>query len=100
LLGLPLEEKPSRTDSPAPKCEAPLKKVRINTQEYTWGISTLESLLRKWRDACSPESFRNQDIRFLLVAVNDMVIPARSFSSMPISDGDEITIVRGAIAGG
>jgi sulfur carrier protein ThiS len=29
-----------------------------------------------------------------------MVIPARSFSSMPISDGDEITIVRGAIAGG
>jgi len=100
LLGLPLEKEVTRSESPAPKCEATLKKVRIDTQEYNWEISTLESLLRKWRDECSPESFRNQDIRFFLVAVNDTVIPAGSFRSMLISDGDEITIVRGAIAGG
>jgi thiamine biosynthesis protein ThiS len=74
--------------------------VRINTQEYSWEISTLESLLTKWRDECSPKSFRNRDIKLLLVAVNNTVIPASHFSPMPISDGDEITIVAGMIAGG
>jgi thiamine biosynthesis protein ThiS len=100
LLRLPLEKEPTRTEVPAPKCEATLKKVRINTQEYSWEISTLASLLTKWRDECSPEFFGNNDIRLFIVAVNDNVIPASNFSSMPISDGDEIMIVAGLIAGG
>lgn len=100
LLGLPLEKEPTRTEVPAPKCEATLKKVRINTQEYSWEISTLASLLTKWRDECSPKFFRNNDIRLFIVAVNDNVIPASNFSSMPISDGDEIMIVAGMVAGG
>jgi thiamine biosynthesis protein ThiS len=100
LLGLPLEKEVTRTEGPFSTCEPTLKKVRINRREYTWEISTLESLLTKWLDECFPKSFRNMDSRSLLVAVNNTVIPASNFSSMPISDGDEIMIVAGAIAGG
>jgi thiamine biosynthesis protein ThiS len=100
LLGLPLEKELTPTEVPASTCQATLKKVRINRREYTWEISTLESLLTKWRDECSPEFFRNNDIRLFIVAVNDNVIPPSNFSSMPISDGDEIMIVAGLIAGG
>ena len=97
---MPLEQEVTRTEGPAPTCESTLKKVRINTQEYSWKIGTLESLLTKWRDECILERFRNKDIRSFIVAINDKVIPASSFSSMPISNGDEITIVAGLIAGG
>jgi thiamine biosynthesis protein ThiS len=74
--------------------------VRINAQEYSWEVSTLESLLTKWLEECFPKSFRTKDSRLLLVAVNDTVVPASNFSSMPISEGDEITIAAGAVAGG
>ena len=100
LLGLPLEKEVTPTEVPASTCQATLKKVRINRREYTWEISTLESLLTKWLDECLPESFRNHDIRSFIVAVNNTVIPASNFSSMPISDGDEIMIVMGMVAGG
>jgi sulfur carrier protein ThiS len=60
----------------------------------------LESLLTKWLDECFPKSFRSKESRLLLVAVNNAVIPASNFSSTPISDGDEITIAAGAVAGG
>lgn len=100
LLGLPLENEVTHTESLAFTCDATLKKVRINAQEYSWEVSTLESLLTKWLDECFPKSFRSKDSRLLIVAVNDTVIPASNFSSMPISEGDEITIVAGAVAGG
>ncbi len=95
LLGLPLEKEVTRSESPAPKCEATLKKVRINTQEYAWEISTLESLLRKWRDECLAKSFRKMEIKYWIVAVNNEIVFATDFSSTPISDGDEISIVLG-----
>jgi sulfur carrier protein ThiS len=100
LLGLPLEKEVTPTEAPAYTRQATLKKVRINRREYTWELSTLESLLTKWLDECFSKSFRNKDSRSLLVAVNNTVIPASHLSSMPISDGDEITIVAGMIAGG
>jgi sulfur carrier protein ThiS len=98
-LGLPLEKEHGEVVSPAPVCETKLKKVRINTREYSWKVSTLESLLTKWRDECL-DSFKNMEIKLWLVAVNDEIIPATSFGSMPISDGDTIFIAVGAVAGG
>ena len=70
-----------------------------NAREYTWNVGTLESLLTKWRDECFCE-LKNRELRFWLVAVNDEIIPATSFSSMPISDGDTVFIAMGAVAGG
>jgi sulfur carrier protein ThiS len=85
---------------PAPQCETKLRKVSINTREYAWEISTLESLLIKWREEGRLSGIKHREITLWLVAVNDQIIPARCFSSMPISDGDKIFIVMGAIAGG
>ena len=100
LLGLPLEKEVTATEGPASTCQATLKKVRINTRECSWEVSTLESLLTKWCDECFPKNFKDKDMRLYIVAVNNNVIPASNFNSMPISDGDEIIIVVGAIAGG
>ena len=100
LLGLPLEKEVAQTKGPFPRCEATLKKVRINSRECAWELSTLESLLTKWLDECFPKNFRSKDSRLLLVAVNSTVIPASNFSSTPISAGDEIIIMAGAVAGG
>jgi thiamine biosynthesis protein ThiS len=100
LLGLPLEKGVTRSEGPASTCESTLKKVRINTREYSWEISTLESLLTKWRDECLAKSFMRREIKYLIVAVNNEMIPANDFSSMPISDGDTICIVVGAVSGG
>jgi hypothetical protein len=99
-LGLPVEKKHSEPVKPAPVCETKLKNVRINTHEYRWKISTLESLLAKWRDDCLGPRFKHRPMKLWLVAVNDEIIPAASFSSMLISDGDMIFIAMGAIAGG
>jgi hypothetical protein len=60
----------------------------------------LESLLTKWLDACFNNSFRSKESRLFLVPVNKAVIPAGKFSSIQISDGDEITIAAGAVARG
>ena len=98
-LGLPVEKEAGEGVRPSPECETKLKKVRINTREYSWNASTLESLLTKWRDECI-RSFKNREIKFWLVAVNDEIIPATSFSSMTICDGDTIFIAKGAVAGG
>jgi hypothetical protein len=80
--------------------QATQKNVRINSRERRWEISTLESLVAKWRDERFPKTFQNKDPRLLLVAVNNNLIRVNEFSSMPISHGDGITIVVGAIAGG
>jgi hypothetical protein len=99
-LGLPVEKKHSEPVKPAPLCETKLKNVRINTHSYSWEIGTLECLLTKWREDCLGPGFKHRPIKLWLVAVNDEIIPAASFSSMPISDGDMIFIAMGAVAGG
>lgn len=98
-LGLPTEKEHGEIVSPTPLFETKLKNVHINAREYTWNVGTLESLLTKWRDECF-RGFKNRELRFWLVAVNDEIIPATSFGSMPISDGDTVFIAMGAVAGG
>jgi hypothetical protein len=98
-LGLSWEQH-IKPPSPAPECHATLKHVCINTREYSWTVSTLESLLTKWHDECLDSHSKNREIKFWIVAVNNEIIPATGFSSMPISDGDSIFIAMGAVAGG
>lgn len=98
-LGLSWEQR-IEPPSSAPECQATLKHVCINTREYSWNVSTLESLLTKWHDECLDSHFKNREIKFWIVAVNNEIIPATGFSSMPISDGDTIFIAMGAVAGG
>jgi molybdopterin converting factor small subunit len=77
-----------------------MKTVRVNRREYTWEISSLESVLAKWRDAYPNPRVKKTEIARFLVTVNTKLILAADFSSTPISDGDEIVIMPGAIAGG
>ncbi len=98
-LGLAAEKEQGES-SPPPVCKPTLKRVRINAREYSWKVSTLESLLIKWRDESLSWSFKDREIRSWLVAINDEIIPARRFSSIPIFDGDTVFIAMGAIAGG
>jgi sulfur carrier protein ThiS len=95
-LGLPVEV----SETSAPVCDKGPKKIRINRREYSWEVSTLDSLLTKWRDEYPNPTFRNRKISHLVVTVNKELIRAKDFSSVPISDGDEITIAAGAIGGG
>jgi hypothetical protein len=95
----------SERPSPTPACEATLKKVSINRSEYSWVVSTLDSLLTKWRDECFPKLKKDDPLLTLknapfIAAVNGKVIPETDFTSTPISDGDAILIVLGGIAGG
>ena len=98
-LCLPLEKEVTQTNCLSSTCERTLKKVRINSREFTWEISTLESLLTRWLEESFPKSL-SRDTRNLLVAVNNTVIPASDFGSTPLFDGDEIIIAAGASAGG
>ena len=100
ILGVPVEKEYGEVVRPIPVFETKPKKVCINTHEYSWEISTLESLLAKWRDDCLGSNFKNKEIKSWLVAVNNEIIPATLFSSMPISNGDTIFIAMGAVAGG
>ena len=101
LLGLPVEQDNSKTltsyEHPAltPTNERLPKKVRINQQEYTWNVSTLGSLLDKWKDQFFYDEYKKVDTRWWRVVVNHRCIPTEDFSSVPISDGDEISIVMG-----
>jgi len=101
LLGLPAEQDGGETvtsyDRPvlAPANETLLKKVRVNEQEYSWNVSTLGSLIDKWKDQFFYAEYKKVDTRWWRVVVNHRCIPAQDFSSVPISDGDEISIVMG-----
>lgn len=99
-LGLQVEKEHADVVSPASGCEKKLRRVHINTHECDWEISTLESLLIKWREEGQVWGFRNRDMKLWLVAVNDQIIPASNFGSTPISEGDQIFIAMGAVAGG
>ena len=103
LLGLPAERGPDggtpkdacgRAEL-APVSSATPKKIRINNREYTWDVNTLDSLLVKWREQQFYEQYKNPDPRWSLVVVNNRPIPVIDFSSVPISDGDEIFVVLG-----
>jgi hypothetical protein len=102
MLALPLE-KETGSDSAkgtgdgrefAPASAATPKKICINKREYTWDISNLDSLIVKWREQFY-EDYKNLDASWSLVLINGRRIPAIDFSSVPISDGDEIFIVLG-----
>lgn len=103
MIGLPEERE---TDSGAAKGKgddrvfadasaATAKKICINRQEYTWTVDTVESLLLKWREQQSYEMYKNMDVSWALVVLNNRLIPAVNLSSVAISDGDDILIVPG-----
>jgi sulfur carrier protein ThiS len=103
MLALPLE-KETGSDSAKGKDDgrefarasaAGPKKIRINKQEYTWNVNTLESLLLKWREQQSDEMYRNMDVSWALVVLNGRFVPPINFRSVAICDGDEISIVLG-----
>jgi hypothetical protein len=100
LLGLRAEQDGDETltsyDRPvlAPANETLLKKVRVNEQEYSWNVRTLGSLNDKWKDQFFYAEYKKVDTRWWRV-VSHRCIPAQDFSSVPISDGDEISIVMG-----
>ena len=101
LLGLPVEQSNGDLTSEcersvlAPAHESMLKIIRVNEREYTWNVTTLESLIEKWEDQYFYDEHKKVDCRWWRVVVNDAVISADDFSSVPISDGDEISIVLG-----
>jgi hypothetical protein len=103
LLGLPVEKEPNGDTRKsewgraefAPISAVIPKKIRINNREYTWDVSTLDSLIVKWKEEELYEQSRTLDPRWWLVVINNIPIPAIDFSSVPISDGDEIFIVMG-----
>ena len=103
LLGLPLEKEQDSGTSKAECARAGLrpgsppspKKIRINKQEYTWDVSTLDSLIAKWGEQQFYDKYKHLDATWSLVIVNNRSIPAVDFSSVPVSHGDEIFIVLG-----
>jgi sulfur carrier protein ThiS len=96
-LGLPVVGESSR---PAPACDPKMKTVRVNRREYTWEVSTLESVLAKWRDEYPNPRVKKMELARFVVTVNTKLILAADFSSTTISDGDEIVVSAGAVAGG
>jgi hypothetical protein len=103
VLGLPIEKEPD-SDTTKVECEraesapasgATPKKIRINNREYIWDVSTLDSLIVKWREQHFHDKYKNLDARWSLVVINNRSIHAIDFSSVPISHGDEIFIVLG-----
>ena len=99
MLGLPVEQHKGEASTSSREnpilAQSTLKTIRVNEQEYTWSITTLKSLIEKWKDQNFYEEHTKIDSRWWRVVVNDAVISADDFSSMPISEGDEISIVLG-----
>lgn len=75
--------------------ESMVKTIRVNEREYVWSISTLETVLERWKDQLFYDEYKKVDSRWWRVVVNGAVVAADDFSSMPISDGDVISIVMG-----
>jgi hypothetical protein len=103
LLALPAEKGPhsdtlkrecGRVEFAAAGAGTP-KKIRSNKREYIWDVSTLDSLIVKWREQQFYEKYKDLDAGWSLVVINNKSIPANAFSSVPISNGDEISIVLG-----
>jgi hypothetical protein len=106
LLGLPVELDNSETlkntcDRPvtAGPIEATLKRIRINKREHAWEVSTIHSLLLKWKDQYAYDEYkhREMDLKKWVVRVNERQIPPDEYSSLAVGDGDEISILSGAL---
>lgn len=91
----PVSTQPSAGDATAATCEKTFKNIRINTRKYSGEIGSLEALVAKWCAATFPNVVQSQDRKFLLVAINNTRIQAEDFSSTPIAEGDDITILVG-----
>lgn len=106
LLGLPLEQVPGEglkemcvCPVPAAPIEAAQKNVRINKQEQTWEVSTLDSLIAKWNNHYAHDEYkhREMDLKKWIVFVNGRQISSDEFPSVPVTDGDEISITPGVL---
>ena len=106
LLGLPVEQDDSQASKakcespvPADPIEAEVKKVRINKREHAWKVSTLQSLIVKWKDHIAYDEYKNRemDLKKWVVLVNDKKISPDEFNSLPVADGDEISILAGCL---
>jgi len=106
LLGLPVEQDDrevlkGKCDRPVPAgpIEAAQRKVCINKREHTWEVSTLYSLIAKWKDHYAYDEYKNRDmdLRKWVVLVNDRQISPEEFSSLPVVDGDKISIMSGCM---
>jgi sulfur carrier protein ThiS len=81
--------------SSPPGQTATAKKITVNNQQYTWELTTLDSLIMKWKEHLLDDKFRSLDASWWLVVVNGRPVPAARCSSVPVSDGDEISIILG-----
>jgi hypothetical protein len=106
LLGLPVERNGSevveeKCDRPVPvgPIQATLKKIRVNKREHAWEVSTIHSLLLKWKDQYAYDEYksRDMDLKKWVVRVNERQISPDEYSSLPVGDGDEISIVSGCL---
>jgi sulfur carrier protein ThiS len=79
--------------------EAAQKNVRINKREQTWTVSTLDTLIAKWNHHYAHDQYKNRDmdLKKWVVFVNGQQIPSDQFNSVPITDGDEISITPGVL---
>lgn len=76
--------------------------IIVNKKEYAWikGMS-LQSLLNELRDEFVDEEDTEVSTEWMTVAINHKLVPVGEYGSLPIADGDEITVFPIApIAGG
>lgn len=106
LLGLPVEldsgeNLKSKHDRPVPDVpiETAHRKVRINKRELSWEVSSLESLIAKWKDHYAGDEYkdREMDLKKWIVKVNDRQVSPDDFRFLPVADGDDISIVSGCL---
>jgi len=106
LLGVPVPQDESKVvkgkfDRPAPAgpIQATLKKIRVNKREHAWEVSTIHSLLLKWKDHYAYDEYKNRelDLKKWVVLVNAKQISPDEYSSLPVGDGDEICILSGCL---
>jgi hypothetical protein len=104
LLGLTVEQDDNRvleTKRHRPSCpiETAPRRVRVNKREHTWEVGSLHSLIAKWKDVYAYSEYKNRemDLKKWVVLVNNKQISPEDFGSMPVVDGDEISIVSGCL---
>jgi hypothetical protein len=106
LLGVPVPQDESKVvkgkcDRPVPAgpIETARRRFRINKREHVWEVSTLESLMVKWKDHYADDEYkdREMDLRKWIIRLNDRQVLPEEFGSLPVSDGDEISILAGRL---
>ncbi|HVP65043.1 MAG TPA: hypothetical protein VMT82_09115 [candidate division Zixibacteria bacterium] len=106
LLGLPVEQDDREIEKSNSERQVPVglsgaapKQIRINKREQTWEVSTLKTLITKWTDHYSFDDYKNRevDLRKWVVFVNGRQIHSEEFNSLPVADGDDISITPGVL---